>query len=1319
MILTHSIRIKRLDLKTAISVASADADFSKLAYFQQEEARIINAGNPFVSNTVCSRPFEQATMLRQGVHLHFILPQAITHFYDDPAKILPAPNRWLIKKLAGKTMLDSWVLESDFLAEQTSINGQVNTILPVDLNGSDYRVFKETTQPFRFVGRLLPAATYFAKGYQPEKAYWEDFMSEGELKRPFTAFAYGNLNFASFYPNCHSVFGFHDLQGLPEHRYEVFGWYAESEKGDAPAYLQALKEFAEAKPKPAESDWENQYGVKAPLSGDLSKAQQLLFYGKSKSADKAFEPGEVKLAMGNDVEEALSAFIAEQQSSDPEAQRKLENQLEAIQFKLLGTQDLDLKPNFEARRHARTFRAHQGNALLGVELYSPKKAEDRQQRQKQLWQLEQEIEQDANGGGASVLRGLREKIQQANELWLVYNQQLEKIESRQQLLHAHWQKYLEAAHPPIGMAYLFPNPDDVLVFLRDGAIAELKQLMLETGLLKVYRQKASESLTSETVVLQIAEDDQWQQKQEIISKPWVFMATSHLPVKTDRNSLAAKLITLLWQIRGIIDALNLHTMLTTHGSEFCLKFELGQRFFEPSMPTLLLASEAFKTNQLARHEREEDEDGETSGEQDQWLSVLGSLEKSPASFKVYLKSLLKSSPGYMSGLPEVVEVRQPAYMDWELYFYPAEKVSYPQRNYRPEFITDSFGLRQESPEFEMEHGVTYTQAVSRYTGRSPLMAGDARILTDKIKELPTEVQQSKMVMGVLKTAERYGYLIQGLTGFNLSFSQQKDSMQLPVGDPIAFEDFKQIYRQLDIAAYIAGQQHATPVADFDFNPVRAGGANLSRLDLIDSFGQRFPLANGDLSVAVPETMTPPVNLAPPQGATLPKIQAFFFPRFMQPVALRAQWLAASNEAYKEPTGKALLHANTNENPVAGWVIYSPLYNGLMFFNTSGEQVASLVVDNGKARKMSPPEAPAEPTDIYLQRFMDFLEKKASFIDVLNIIKEALYLIDPAGSGGHEAMTLLFGRPLALVRMSLNFEVKGDHLSRMDHTSFKSMLGKKNAKPVTSGYEKVEIPIRIGDYRKLNDGVVLCWKDSLQGGKEDVDLNQLKITTSSVPQEEPTTKRVIHSHLSTQSLADGPQRYGMLIDPKAEVHICSGALPMTILHMPERYWKQSQQALRTNLRLGPLMLPQDQIMFDLPRAEGKNWAWLQKKANKELSKTPEQLAIREERYKEGLDTLAETKRLTWNEWVEKRVLISGVFGEEDYAFVNTGKLQELYKAGDGQDTSNLPGSLEAYLNLFEKYGTQIGPFSRDPVWLQNELHEGWAQLYPTPDIKSKT
>ena len=62
-------------------------------------------------------------------------------------------------------------------------------------------------------------------------AAWREAGASSERIGKLTAVGYGEPTFAAFYPNCHSVFGFHDgdyAGNVPAGlRYDILGWYAD------------------------------------------------------------------------------------------------------------------------------------------------------------------------------------------------------------------------------------------------------------------------------------------------------------------------------------------------------------------------------------------------------------------------------------------------------------------------------------------------------------------------------------------------------------------------------------------------------------------------------------------------------------------------------------------------------------------------------------------------------------------------------------------------------------------------------------------------------------------------------------------------------------------------------------------------------------------------------------------------------------------------------------------------------------------------------------------------------------------------------------
>src|SRR5262249_26204552 len=154
--------------------------------------------------------------LRAGMHLHWALPDALTRGRQaeggGPRAEFPAvPNRWLVRRTGGGLPDRAWVVESDYL-HPAGTGGAAGVAGPFPKPG-------EKT-PFRYLGRSV-AAELWHEG-EPGAQYVRQLTAVGFLLDGDTG--YSDPAFAALYPNCHSVFGFHDEQiGAsipPELRYE-------------------------------------------------------------------------------------------------------------------------------------------------------------------------------------------------------------------------------------------------------------------------------------------------------------------------------------------------------------------------------------------------------------------------------------------------------------------------------------------------------------------------------------------------------------------------------------------------------------------------------------------------------------------------------------------------------------------------------------------------------------------------------------------------------------------------------------------------------------------------------------------------------------------------------------------------------------------------------------------------------------------------------------------------------------------------------------------------------------------------------------------
>ena len=254
-LLVVPIHVDGLHVAKGRSARSAMADFTQLPYIKKDQAGTayeVNGDHPHISRKINAAEFETNFWLREGVHLHWSLPDGLTIGTepDNPNRRsqpeFPAvPNRWLVQRCYYEGIVQKqWLVESDFLYDpeywdetpEDSTRSELKRYLvayplPIEATGQP---------PFRYLGRQtefnsgttnLANGTYLASYLHSLKQKGIDIS---DYPDKLTAIGYGEPSFAAFYPNSHSVFGLYDddFGSTPPpvgSWYEVYGWYEHAE----------------------------------------------------------------------------------------------------------------------------------------------------------------------------------------------------------------------------------------------------------------------------------------------------------------------------------------------------------------------------------------------------------------------------------------------------------------------------------------------------------------------------------------------------------------------------------------------------------------------------------------------------------------------------------------------------------------------------------------------------------------------------------------------------------------------------------------------------------------------------------------------------------------------------------------------------------------------------------------------------------------------------------------------------------------------------------------------------------------------------------
>jgi hypothetical protein len=441
-------------------------------------------------------------------------------------------------------------------------------------------------------------------------------------------------------------------------------------------------------------------------------------------------------------------------------------------------------------------------------------------------------------------------------------------------------------------------------------------------------------------------------------------------------------------------------------------------------------------------------------------------------------------------------------------------------------------------------------------------------------EIQSDLQMVVMVESYTKLSGS-NYLSQSLGGFNDALLMHRQTMQLAVSDPLGFAEYQTFAARVGDAVQNVTTSAPEPLNDF--NPVLSGAMRLNNLRLVDTFGQVL-----DVSC---ERVTTTNLMTTPESDYLLTVP----PRLVQPSRLNFRWLSAAQDDEE-------MNDHPATTPVCGWVLPNNLDNSLMVYDGAGLALGSVSPLAGW--QAAPGEAVVTPDDIqnpHLRQMVKHLVAQGEdFLnDFISTVDSALESIEPENFAQHQDMALLVGRPLALVRATLEWELQGAPALNQSWEAFRLDLGRNPRE--TDRFTCVEFPVRVGEYRQLNDGVVGYWKEA--GGAYEGGVFY-------APQSNAVGSDKIRTHADVQADADPPvaiflapdsppQTIALLLDPRGDVHATTGVVPTKAINVPPDQYADALHAIQVTFLSSPILTDLGKINLPLPTETGYRWSWLQK------------------------------------------------------------------------------------------------------------------------------
>lgn len=1185
-------------------------------------------------------PFAQAEGLEVGVHLHFRLPRALTHGHKEgPGDVSfpPIPNRWLVQRfggtvgVGGKLDYKAWLIESDVETRD-------------DSRGLTWPTFDEH-EPVRL--KTVGTRTELT-GPLPE---------QGEARgMRMTAVGPGNPAFSAFYPAARDVLGFYDpMADAPAGArlsYLVTGWYSDPQDDPLAAFFadfrsrhsitaadltqaQQEQQFAELQAWAAERDWLGVGSKTDDAPPRLRLPSRILCHGllrgivwrgpdfnymQSTRGSALSQPSvfpanadehatAYKLAVGDTVAEAVSALLA--------AGEVDQDLLTALQGDILSQPVA--AADLQAELHERRFGAVPGGTVFLIRQEPEQLGADKAARQPKPSRAER-----IPAGCLAMLRDLNEKQRRCDRLarrvedcrWQVFalwflltselkngvtdetrpraerlEKQLDVVKAALASERALWasacaDRDASAARMDGELAkYQKTLPDGTPGFDKGGKV-ELKYRLAPSAA-PTFQRPNDPGIAVQGPAMTRLNTRQPNGKLSCrMSGREVTGVRLQIPADAPLTITAEQLMAALFAPNKLPDGGGIHRAL--FGESLLLDEQYAvdiaaltsQRDTAELVKTVKSLQDPTSTEAQARPPQLPN-------------ALVGTLPDRTAAFN------WKANPWV------------PLFLVWEVSwrsdYRPPVAGSNGGRSLPEDLLAGRWGLDKNAygayggdlvrrgggagPELEEEPA----EGDGMYRGYSILTPSVANNLADRLEKL----NASHPLVNVLKNQR---VLAQVLDGFNDALTLQQPGMQLPPLDFNAWWNSRGAAHKIDAVHDAVNEGfeerrdtfRTAPRADGPFLPIRAGRMEITRLSVVDAFGQTLILPveqiNSSARNVWPERMLRLARSCSHASAVAaPRARAFaeLRPRFAQPTRLRFEWAKAS--------------AADGDGPVCGWVLPNHLEKSITLYSASGKPLGALQRKLGLQPGGSAPafywvDVPGGPEvsfeNSHLRYFRDWAlslgaDDGAAF---LSVIDEVTASADRRVPEEDAAVSVLVGHPLALVRASVRFETAGLPAHRPELRPSAAEGSSLDDLLETHDFQKVRWPLRLGDFQARDDGLVGLFRCATASG------GALGTGGPFYPAWGRDGVEAVRAGARVFAAQDfeidcvRPLEVTMLIDPQVRVHATTGALPRAYLELPHEDVTGAKRAREVFFQTAPVLGLSSTPQMPKPSDDYGEWSW---------------------------------------------------------------------------------------------------------------------------------
>lgn len=1094
-----------------------------------------------------------------GIALHWELPRILREGWQGPTGGMQfplVPNRWLVVRYSGPVASRSavaWVVQSDALGNSTPVTGGAPYIQPN----------QSTVQP-TWVGQVVGLSNW-SEPNPPEL-----FL---------TAVAPGNNMFASFQPFCQSVFSLFDpLTGVAAEdtlSYLVAGWYSDPTKDilaewqiDGGTFAGFLEQagWVLAAPSSDTSDWGIYSGLVWGIDWDLNGPAQ----------NNTPAPGDVQLTVGNTTVDALTALIQQQAQGNPDIDPEL---LEALQYGLLPIYD---QPDALFELQQQIEQSWFGSRTGGYE-----------------WQI---VYAPVNASAGDPALPVSPEELAYEEIWLaalntqqqVFDQAVLTLVDLQWQLYQVWWKYGNAQMN--GLTNPYPQGTSQAQFQ-----AALNSSDPNSLISLVYAQQ-------QTIASLAAAIPNGATQAELQAAIVNYAAGKNLPASRELKQISLRPFQKAYDPTVLMHGLKAEDQLIPSAPLVCRFQSQLVTGFAYSGGTILLsqvvsavptpANMASVPAQMVNLLQEFfllDPINATMIAQ----AALGSSD--PAVIQA-IAAGIENHAGDIGVAPDI-DLNQwqqpwaPLVLLWDVVWYPIphDNGGAPLWTFDGnDYIWNGSGFDPTAPTWEYQ-GLMFLTPQASFNFRAQI---------EKFLEENPDFPGVEKLYEFIEQIDGWDFLSQSLFGLS-----QMMALRDPTPNVSPSYNTQTYFSGISFNSLVGSSANYVPQPGLPqpqpfqpwppsgFQNWKAGQFLIRRLFVVDRFGQTCEVVTSETQAGFAPVLAPSVA---PQVPVIPQEAGRFVqlpPRLLQPSRLNFDFVSCIDD-------QKVLGTNPGVNPICGWLLHNFLDESIVAYDNIGIALGAIwiITNDSNIQQVHWQAAPDSPyatiadllnTPDLVQLGMMLEEIQtlgpSAFTSLLLTVDQATWNIGGGETTTDLGLTLLAGRPVALLRARLQFEMQGATLT---DPSWRFTFA-PDANSVTTW----PFNIRLGEAGQQQDGLIGYF----------VGTNYATLYAPNPPVNNPNPEYVVPvetgASLSLSFASTTPNYLTLLVDPRSVVHAATGILPVVTIAVPQQFVNEALAQMQVSFTIGPLLSdlvtaedagPEDPPSVVMPRPSLKNgtWAWRQ-------------------------------------------------------------------------------------------------------------------------------